>query len=233
MYNKILIVEDELIAAEYLKEVLQNNGFEVISVVDTAEEALHVAATLCVDIVLMDILLAGPMSGSEAALKMHQKFPQIAIIFLTAYSDTQSIDYAIGAHAYGYLMKPYNEDEIVSTLKVLSAKLAHERGSINTCSNHLVRIEPTLYYDKKLKKLLRDAQEIALSNKALLFIDLLCQTPNISVSNEQIAQSIWNEHKNATTLRTLVHRIRQQLDSDIIVNVNALGYMIRTKDDEG
>ncbi len=232
MRKRILIVEDELIAAEYLREILEENGFDVLGVIDTGEEAIKQAGILNPDIILMDIMLRDHISGSEAALKIHQKNPKIAIVFLTAYSDDQSIDYAIGANSYAYLMKPYQEKEIVATLKVICGKLSQENKAHTNIRTHILQIESDLIYNRQLKKLIRDKKELILSSKAIQFIDLLCKTPNISVSNEQISLHIWQEEKSATTLRTLVHRIRHQLDRDIIVNVNSLGYMIKTKSEE-
>ena len=229
---KILIVEDELIAAEYLKEVLTQNGFAVVDVVDNGKEALQKALVLEPHIVLMDVMLKDSISGAEAAVNISRKNPNIAIVFLSAYSSSAILDYAVESNSYGYLMKPYNENEIVSTLKVVCAKLEKEKKSElkdDTTVQNIVYLSPLLYYDKSLQRVMREEEEVHLGSVSLRFIDLLCQTPNVSVSLEQIYHHVWQEEKSATTLRTLIYRIRQQCGVDFIVSVNGLGYMIKAR----
>ena len=116
--KSILIVEDELISAEYLKEMLENDGYRVLNIVDSAEEAISQYKSINPDLVLMDIMLKGNISGSEAALKIKQYNSEAKIIFLTAYATDEMLNYAVEAEAYGYLMKPYREKEILATIKL-------------------------------------------------------------------------------------------------------------------
>ena len=229
---KILIVEDELIAAEYLKEVLVQNGFDVLDVVDNGKEALQKALALKPHIVLMDVMLKDNVSGAEAAVSIGQKNPDIAVVFLSAYSSNSILEYAVEANSYGYLMKPYNENEIVSTLKVVCAKIEKEKNSekiVDSAIQNIVHLSSVLYYDKSLQRVMREEEEVRLGSVSLRLIDLLCQTPNVSVSIERIYHHVWQEEKSATTLRTLIYRIRQQCGVDFIVNVNGLGYMIKSQ----
>jgi len=228
--TNILIVEDELIAAEYLKEVLTTNGFNVLGVIDNGREAMSEIPKIKPDIVLMDIMLKDNVSGSEVALHLKQYAPKIVIIFLTAYADSEMVEYAIESNSYGYLMKPYNEKEIVNTLKVVMARIGecvnHKKEEQN--NQEILIINKNLVFNMKLKRLLRDDKEVKLGSNALNFIELLCSQPNITVSNEQISLHVWGEVKNSVTLRTHIHRIRTQIGSDIIHNVNGLGYMVKT-----
>ena len=227
---QIVIVEDELIAAEYLKEVLQSSGFEVLDVIDTGKNAVEMIPKLKPDIVLMDIMLRDGISGSEVALSLKQNAPQIAIIFLTAYADEEMVEYAEEANTYGYLMKPYNEKEIVNTLKVVYSRLqeCNEKNDNKDKNTNLVYLENDLVFDKNTIKLTRNNKEIRLGTNALKLLELLSSQPNSSVSNEQIHLHIWGEMKSATTLRTQIHRIRTHLGEDIIHNVNGMGYMVKT-----
>lgn len=70
--------------------------------------------------------------------------------------------------------------------------------------------------------------EIELSKKAILLFELLCKTPNKTVSNDTIFAMLWIEEVNPITLRTLIHRIKEKIGVDLIHNVNRLGYMIKT-----
>jgi len=231
MNKKILIVEDELIAAEYLREVLTQQGFEVQDVIDSGQEAITRALELEPDLVLMDIMLKDNVSGAEAAIAISQQNPRIGIVFLSAYSSGDILDYAVESNSYGYLMKPYNEDEIISTLKVVLAKIEKEHRRYSEVGNatSIVVLALDLYYNRNLQRVFKNSEEVRLGSVALKFIDLLCQTPNVSVSLEQIYHHVWQEDKSATTLRTLIYRIRQQCGVDFIVSVNGLGYMIKNR----
>jgi len=226
--HSIVIVEDELIAAHYLKEVLQDQGFEVLAIIDKGAEAIAKIPALEPDLVLMDIMLKDHISGSEVALALRQKSPKSAIVFLTAYADSEMVEYAISSNCYGYLMKPYNESVIINTLKVVQARIS-ESGSMAAQEVQTVRLMKNYLFDKEKRRLLKEGVEVRLSPKAIAFIELLCQQPNISVSNEQISQYVWGEAKNAITLRTQVFRIRAHIGTGIIENVNGLGYMIKTE----
>jgi len=227
MYN-ILIVEDELIAAEYLKEILLTNSFNIVGIIDNGEEAMIEIPKINPDIVLMDIMLKDNISGSEVAVYLKQHSPKTGIIFLTAYANTEMVEYAIHSNCYGYLMKPYNEKEIVNTIKVILARIKECNEDEEKEVSDKIKISENLVFDLELKRLFRNSQEVELGNNALKFLELLCKQPNISVSNEQISLYVWGKIKNSVTLRTHIHRIRGQIGKDVIHNVNGLGYMIRT-----
>ena len=224
---KIVIVEDELIAAEYLKEVLNGNGFDVLAVIDNGKEAMEEIPRLNPDLVLMDIMLKDSISGSEVALALKQNAPKTAIVFLTAYANDEMVEYAIESNSYGYLMKPYNEQEIINTIKVV---LARVKGSEPVASQNVAKVQlpNNLTFDKKVKRLFKHTKEVRLGTKALALLEVLCQQPNVSISNEQICLHVWGEMKNSVTLRTLVFRIRAHIGNDVIENVNGLGYMVKS-----
>ena len=220
--NRIVIVEDELIAAEYLKELLQANGFEVLDIIDKGNKAISLIPTLNPDIVLMDIMLKDNMSGSEVALNLKVSAPQIAILFLTAYADDEMVEYAIDANSYGYLMKPYNEKEIVNTLKIVSARLHSSKET----KIDKVQITQDSIFNISEQKLLKNFNEVRLSKKAIRVLDILCRNKNSVVSQEQLSMHVWGTKKNSVTIRTQIHRMRTQIGSEIIKNVSGLGYII-------
>ncbi len=227
MSKKILIVEDELIAAEYLKEVLLSEGFEILQIVDTGKMAIKKALEYKPDLILMDIMLKDSISGSDAALEIYEKNPDIAIIFLSAYSNSDMLDCAIKSNSYGYLMKPYNEVEIINTMKIVLAKIDKETKNKQECvKSSKIYFSDEIYFDNDKKRLFNKKGEVALGSVAIKLLSVLCKTPNTSISLDQIYNEVWNEPKSATTLRTLVYRIRQQSGADFIKNVNGLGYMV-------
>jgi len=223
----ILIVEDELIAAEYLKEVLQANGFDVIEIIDNGKEAKTKIPQLAPDIVLMDIMLKDEISGTDVALYLKQFAPDITIVFLTAYADLEMVEYAVASNSYAYLMKPYNENEIINTLKVVTARTKEQTKRSN--DEHLIYINQQFTYNIQEKKLYNNNEEIKLSKNTSSLLEILCKNINHTVSQEELSQYVWGSLKNNITIRTQIHRIRTLLGSDIIENVSGLGYIIRSK----
>jgi len=93
MDDKILVVEDEIITAEHIKLALKNQGYQVVSLVISGEEAINKVEDTGVDLVLMDINLKGEMDGVEAAEEIWDSH-SIPLIFLTAYSDEKTLQRA-------------------------------------------------------------------------------------------------------------------------------------------
>lgn len=219
--KKILVVEDEFISAEYLKELLMGDGYEVVDIVNSGDRAIEQSVCLKPDLILMDIMLKGGMSGCEAAVKIHQHNKEIKIIFLTAYAEEEMIEYAVDADATAYLMKPYRENEILATIKLI---FAHEKEMVVQIDTESIHLTKGYSFNLKQQRLFKENQEIHLGKKPLRLVEILAKNRNISVSNEQLCTYVWGESKNDRTLRSLIYRIRRLLDYDIIENVNGLGY---------
>lgn len=118
---RILIVEDELIAAESLSLDLQKLGYEVVEIVTTGEKAIAQANAHRPDLILMDIMLRGKMDGITAAHQIYHQL-KIPIVYLSAYADVQTLQRAKSTPAYGYLVKPYKVADIITTLTIALAK---------------------------------------------------------------------------------------------------------------
>ncbi len=223
--NTILIVEDDLLSAEYLKEILIKENYDVLDILDTGEEAIKKCKTIQPDILLMDIMLKGHMSGCEAAVEITHFHPECKIIFLTAYAEPEMIDYAVESKACAYLMKPYREKEILATLK-----LALMQNPTFPTEKDLsqIQLKNNFVFNNQQQSLHKENKEIPLSSKKLRLIELLAKNKNTTVSNEQICMYVWGEMKSNSTLRSLIHRFRSVVGDDIITNVNGVGYSIST-----
>lgn len=222
---KVVIVEDEPIAAEFLKEILMSHGVEVLDIVSGGKDAISKCLELQPDVVFMDIMLDDNVSGAEAAVAI-SKESDIKIIFLTAYTNTEMVDYAVASKAVGYLNKPYNEAQIIANLRLATEQHSVER--VNTPETPISLVEGFVY-DPLKKRLLKDSKEVELGLKTLKLIQLLCTQPNISISNEQISNHIWEKLVDDRTLRSLIFRVRSATHEDLIKNVSGTGYMIQVK----
>ncbi len=222
----VVIVEDECIAAEFLKEMLEGQGAEVLAIVDSGKEAIKVCIEKRPDVVFMDVMLRDNISGSEAAVAISQKITT-KIIFLTAYVDGEMVDYAVASGAAAYLTKPYNEAQIIATLRLVTANDARTEPIENKPEK--IRLKGGYVYMTRHQRLLKDNKEVELGPKALKLVELLASQPNISVSHEQICMHVWETSVNDKTLRSLLFRIRQATDEAFIKNVSGTGYMIQTE----
>jgi PAS domain S-box-containing protein len=115
--DRILIVEDENIVAVDIQDRLEHLGYKVIGHAVSGEDAIRLAHEAKPDIVLMDIMLKGKMDGIEAAESIRRD-PDIPVVFLTAYADQKTLQRAKITEPYGYILKPFEEREIHSTIEM-------------------------------------------------------------------------------------------------------------------
>ncbi len=124
--TRILVVEDERIVAMDLQAQLRHLGYSVPVTVAWGEEAIRQAAELSPALVLMDIQLKGDLDGIEAAqhIRTHLDIP---VVFLTAFADEATVQRAKKTNSYGYLVKPFEERELRSTIEMALYKHEMER----------------------------------------------------------------------------------------------------------
>jgi hypothetical protein len=108
---QILVVEDEIVIARDIEGCLENLGYSVADVVASGAEAIKRASELRPDLVLMDIRLDGDMDGIQAAEQIWGHF-QIPIIYLTGFSDKNTLERAKITQPFGYILKPVEEQEL-------------------------------------------------------------------------------------------------------------------------
>ncbi|OPY16384.1 MAG: two-component response regulator [Methanomethylovorans sp. PtaU1.Bin073] len=114
---KILVVEDENIVALEIKKRLQKLGYIVPGVASTGEDAIIKAEGILPDLVLMDIMLKGEIDGIRAAGEIRSRF-NMPVIYLTAYSDEETLERAKLTEPYGYILKPFEEEDLRTTIEI-------------------------------------------------------------------------------------------------------------------
>ena len=115
--QKILIVEDNFIVMLELKDRLTELGYEVVDTAASGEEAIEKAHLLHPDLTLMDIRLKGEMDGIEAAGRIKKEL-DIPVIYLTAHTDDETLERAKVTEPLGYIIKPFEERELHSTIEM-------------------------------------------------------------------------------------------------------------------
>lgn len=115
--DTIVIVEDELIEAEDIRQTLELLGYCITGIYRTGESALDALKTSRPDLVLLDLHLAGRLDGIDTAEQVHTLY-NIPVIFLTAHADDESLERAKVTEPYGYVIKPFDERELHSSIKM-------------------------------------------------------------------------------------------------------------------
>lgn len=114
--HKVLIVEDEMIAALALQETLERSGFLVSGIATTGNEALASVEEQLPDLVLMDINLQEKDDGIIVGKKILHDY-KLPVVFITAYADQQTVHRAREVFPYGYIVKPWQEGELMAVLE--------------------------------------------------------------------------------------------------------------------
>jgi signal transduction histidine kinase len=155
---KILIVEDESITALDLQARLRGLGYRVPRFVATGEEAIVQAEEIQPHLVLMDIRLKGDMDGIETAELIRQRL-DIPVVYLTAYTDGDTLQRAKITEPFGYLLKPFEERELYTTIEMALYK--HQADRALRESERQLRL-----YAKRLETLHQIDQAILAANSA-------------------------------------------------------------------
>jgi CheY-like chemotaxis protein len=115
--SRILIVEDEGIIAMDIRHQLEEFGYDVVATVSSGKQAIKLATELRPQLVMMDIILKGNTDGISAAQTITESL-DIPIVFLTAYSDSSTLQRVNAKGTYGYLIKPFRPDDLRTTIEL-------------------------------------------------------------------------------------------------------------------
>ncbi len=220
---KILIVEDELIPANYLKKILEKNGHNVVGIADSKESALDFTyKNSDIDLALMDIRLKSLKDGIEIA-KYLQSYMPIAILFITAYSDMQYLERAKEVDTIGYLVKPIQPDTLLSTIE-----LGMSQFKTNLSSDIIVLCE-NIKFDVKHQLIKTPQNSIDLTFQESVILKTLLSNRNKITSIEELEDVFYTMNLlSEGALRTTIWRLRKKLPTCVsIETIYKSGYKIK------
>lgn len=116
---KILIVEDQVLIADYIQDILEENGYSEIYISNTVNDALLLMKKELPDIILMDINVEGNFEGIELS---KQKNENASVIFITGQNDISTIENALSCSPETYLTKPIRKIELITAVKIIATK---------------------------------------------------------------------------------------------------------------
>lgn len=232
--KNIVVVEDEMMAQRYLKDILENFGIEKVETFTNAEDALEWLNLVKCDLLLADINLKGSMDGIQMAKKVLEKF-DIPIIFITAYSDADTLNDALSISPFGYIIKPFSQSDIELQIRVGYQKFLHYKmqsessGTVFVESLKIVKINDILEFSITNSTLYKNKKQIYLPHKQNELIVILCKNLNNVVSYGQLEYQLWQDEAHANSaLRTLVYSIRNIIPELQIVSHSKIGYSIKS-----
>ena len=244
--NNIIIVEDDEITALNLKLSLQKHGYNIVAVSDNQLEAKNKISAYKPDLVIIDISLQESSDGIELAKTIRKKH-SMPFIYLTSYSDEDIINKAKLTEPYGYILKPFDPNSLHATIQMALFKFEMEnerKEDIDSLKVDKLNLEKLLYskrasdkpivpfgdsyhLDISICETFYNGKKIKLTKKENAFLRLLVAQLGLVVSFEQAMNYVWDESgATENSVRTLVWRLRNKLETDIIKNASGIGYYI-------
>jgi len=244
--HKIIIVEDDEITSLNLNLSLQKHGYSVVAVCDTSDQAKYKVSTTNPDLIIIDISLDESNDGIKLAQEIKERY-SIPFIYLTSYSDDEIISQAKLTEPYGYIVKPFDPDSLHATIQMALFKFDQEKERSENIVNLKVdkgNLEKMLYskrasdkpivnfadryhLDISISETFYDGKKVKLTKKENAFLRLLVAQLGNVVSFEQAMNYVWDgSGATENSVRTLVWRLRNKLETDIIKNASGIGYYI-------
>lgn len=226
--KKILIIEDEEAIAMIEQDYLELSNFET-EVVGDGASALQKLNDNSYDLILLDLMLPGGMSGYDVCKKIRGQV-DIPIIMVTA--KTESLDKVLGLElgADDYLTKPFDPAELVARVKANLNQYERLKGQTAQAEEKLA-IGNGIIMELGSYKVTKDGKELRFPNKEFELLRFLAQNPNYVYSKEQLFEKIWGYDYigDPATVAVHINRIREKIEQDsnnpkLIETVWGVGY---------
>ena len=243
---EILLVEDDEITALNLSMSLQKHGYNISATCDNIEDAKNQMNSSKPNLVIIDISLQDANDGIALGKDVRETF-NLPFIYLTSHSDDNIISQAKLTEPYGYIVKPFDPSSLHATIQMALFKFEvenHRNDDINSLKVDKLNLEKLLYskratdkpivpfgdnyhLDISICETFYHGQKIKLTKKENAFLRLLVAQLGQVVSFEQATNYVWDENgATENSVRTLVWRLRNKLETDIIKNASGIGYFI-------
>ena len=204
--EKILIADDDFTIGMQIEEMLAAIGYDVVGQAGSGQEAVEMARDLKPDIILMDIVMPGELNGIEAAERIKAEWG-IPIIFISGHGDQDFIQAAKQIEPYGYVMKPFDENEIRAFVEIGLHKHKMEK-ELKRAHEQLERTNLVLQREiearKETERALRESEQLYRDiferNSAIKWL-LDPSSGNIVDANPAACEFYQYSHEEITKLR--------------------------------
>jgi two-component system copper resistance phosphate regulon response regulator CusR len=222
---KILVIEDEPKAAEYLRQGLSESGYTV-ELAFNGTDGLHAATTGDHNLVILDVMLPG--IDGFAVLSALRTVKQIPVLMLTARGKTDDKVRGLDLGADDYLAKPFQFPELLARVRTLL-----KRGQ-TAAADPVFRVGD-MEIDSIRHRATRGGQRIDLTAKEFALLTLLAQKCGEVLSRTQIASMVWDIHfdSDSNVVEVAIRRLRAKIDDPfpekLIHTVRGVGYVLERR----
>jgi two-component system copper resistance phosphate regulon response regulator CusR len=223
---RILIVEDEIKAAGYLKKGLGEHGFSV-DIATTCEDGLHLARTEGYDLIVLDVMLPDrPGWGVVQALRAEGN--QVPVLFVTARDEVHDRVYGLEQGADDYLVKPFAFSELLARIRTILRRQPQRQADqlqVNDLELDLLR-----------HRARRGAATLDLTAKEFQLLALLLRRRGEVLSRTFISEQVWgiNFDSDTNIVDVAIRRLRKKVDDPfphkLIHTIRGVGYVLEERD---
>jgi DNA-binding response OmpR family regulator len=221
---KILVVEDELRIAQFLRKGLTEKGYTVETVGD-ADAALEMVGSGAPDLIILDLLLPGSRDGLELCREFRARGVRSKILMLTARDTVENKIEGLDAGADDYLVKPFSFRELMARLRALLRRTeVVEPGPL---------VFGDLSYEPDSREVVRGAETVRLTVREGALFELLLRRRGKVVSRAEIQARIWEDSFDLSTniIDVYINSLRKKIDGGdrekLIQTVRGVGYRLR------
>lgn len=231
MGDYILIVEDDNDINAMLKELLEQNGYKTAQAFSGTEALLYIEKQSPLAMIL-DLMLPG-LSGEELLARVKEEYPQVAVIVSSAKDETKTRIDLLRAGADDYIVKPFDTEELLARLEAVLRRSTSDRGE-RTDREKTKLTYRDLVMEPSEFQVFAAGQELKLTRREFLILQLLMENPGKVFTKGNIYQSVWNEEFLGEDNAVNVHisNIRQKIakikgEETYIETVWGIGFKIQ------
>jgi heavy metal response regulator len=222
----VLVVEDEIKLAKLIKQVLEDEHYQVDSAGD-GERGLEMALVGSYDLIILDVMLPG-MDGFEICRCLRQEGSAVPVLMLTARDAVPDRVLGLDAGADDYLVKPFAFDELLARIRALLRR----RINPDNPAAYLLKVAD-VELDPIRHQVTRQGQRLDLTAKEFALLEYLMRNTGQVLSRDQIINHVWEYDFDATSnvVDIYIHYLRNKLDDPfakkLLKTIRGIGYSLR------
>lgn len=211
---RVVIADDEVLIRMYIREILENNGYEVVGEAEDGLDAIAVCRQKKPDFVIMDINMP-VMTGLEATKVINEDKLAGFVIILTAYRDKEIADQAVNTDVMGYIVKPVDEDTLIPAVKIATHNYKQREAMAKEFHKTQEALDDRKYLDRA-KGLVMERKNMS-EKEAFTYIRSLSMDKGISMT--ELSKMLLKAYEGDTKAeREFMEQKKNKLLSDMIQN---------------
>ena len=220
---RILVVEDTKDLNLLIVKTLKKAGYSVDGCYDGEEAKLHLLGAEY-DAILLDIMMP-KLNGYELLKQLREQGNDTPVLFLTAKDAISDRVKGLDLGADDYLVKPFDFEELLARIRVMTRKRSGSRSNIFTYED--------LSVDTQKRTVIREGKEISLIPKEFTILEHLIRNQGMVISREQLENRIWNYEYSGSSnnIDVYMSRLRKKIDGDselkLIHTIRGVGWVLK------